>query len=436
MGEGDSTQLCWPEGRRRKALIFVLACLGAGAAPHWLGPLRGLLPGLGAALLLCGYGLRTMFSSSVDMEPCLPVDGANQLPRVDVLVAARDEEAVIGRLVQAVADLDYPKDQLNLWVMNDGSLDNTAKILEGLKQHFPFLHVQHRLRDSGGGKSAALNALLPQLKADWLMVLDADASFAPDLLMRLLPHLQRRQWGALQLRKAVDKAETSWLTRSQALEMAFDAVMQEGRICSGGIGELRGNGQLLRREVLLACGGFNEDTVTDDLDLSFRLLLAGEAIGVIWNPPVQEEPVTRWGALLRQRQRWAEGGLQRYLDYWPALISNRLSIKQRLDLLVFFLLQYALPVAIYGDLFAALAWRELPLLWPLSISTVGFSALAIKRAGSRFSEGPALPSSSGLTLLIANTYLMHWFLVIPWVSLKMAFKPKRLVWAKTAHVGL
>jgi 1,2-diacylglycerol 3-beta-glucosyltransferase len=254
--------------------------------------------------------------------------------------------------------------------------------------------------------------------------------------MRLLPHLQRRQWGALQLRKAVDKAETSWLTRSQALEMAFDAVMQEGRICSGGIGELRGNGQLLRREVLLACGGFNEDTVTDDLDLSFRLLLAGEAIGVIWNPPVQEEPVTRWGALLRQRQRWAEGGLQRYLDYWPALISNKLSIKQRLDLLVFFLLQYALPVAIYGDLFAALAWRELPVLWPLSISTVGFSALAIKRAGSRFSDGPALPSSSGLTLLIANTYLMHWFLVIPWVSLKMAFKPKRLVWAKTAHVGL
>ena len=77
-------------------------------------------------------------------------------------------------------------------------------------------------------------------------------------------------------------------------------------------------------------------------------------------------------------------------------------------------------MAIYGDLFAALAWRELPLLWPLSISTVGFSALAIKRAGSRFSEGPALPSSSGLTLLIANTYLMHWFLVIPWVGLKMA----------------
>lgn len=436
MAEGDSTQLCWPEGRRRKALIFVLACLGVGAAPHWLGPLRGLLPALGAALLLCGYGLRTMFSSSVDMEPCLTVDGVNQLPQVDVLVAARDEEAVIGRLVQAVADLDYPKDQLNLWVMNDGSLDNTAKILEGLKQHFPFLHVQHRLRDLGGGKSAALNALLPQLKGDWLMVLDADASFAPDLLMRLLPQLQLRQWGALQLRKAVDKAETSWLTRSQALEMAFDAVMQEGRICSGGIGELRGNGQLLRREVLLACGGFNEDTVTDDLDLSFRLLLAGEAIGVIWNPPVQEEPVTRWGALLRQRQRWAEGGLQRYLDYWPALISNKLSIKQRLDLLVFFLLQYALPVAIYGDLFAALAWRQLPLLWPLSISTVGFSALAIKRAGSRFSDGPVLPPSSGLTLLIANTYLMHWFLIIPWVSLKMAFKPKRLVWAKTAHVGL
>ena len=99
----------------------------------------------------------------------------------------------------------------------------------------------------------------------------------------------------------------SLLTRSQALEMAFDAEMQIGRIAKGGIGELRGNGQLLRREVLLACGGFNEDTVTDDLDLSFRLLLGGHAVAVIWNPPVQEEPVTRWSALLRQRQRFNDG---------------------------------------------------------------------------------------------------------------------------------
>jgi 1,2-diacylglycerol 3-beta-glucosyltransferase len=113
-----------------------------------------------------------------------------------------------------------------------------------------------------------------------------------------------------------------------------------------------------------------------------------------------------------------------------------LSLGQKIDLFVFFVLQYMLPVAIYGDLFAAVVWRQLPLLWPLSISTLSLSAFALRQAGKRFSDGPALPSSTGLTLLMANTYLMHWFLVIPWVSLRMALKPKRLIWSKTTHVGL
>jgi 1,2-diacylglycerol 3-beta-glucosyltransferase len=308
--------------------------------------------------------------------------------------------------------------------------------LEELSRQHHFLNVRRRQRNAGGGKSGALNALLPQLKGDWMLVLDADADLNPQLLQRIQPHLRSSAWGAVQLRKAVLQGDASWLTRSQALEMAFDAEMQIGRIAKGGIGELRGNGQLLRREVLLACGGFNEDTVTDDLDLSFRLLLGGHAVAVIWNPPVQEEPVTRWSALLRQRQRWAEGGLQRFLDYWPSLLSNRLSLRQQLDLLVFFLLQYALPIATVGDLMASLGLWQLPLLWPLSVSTLTLSAVGLGRAGRQSSEGPPLPAVTPLNLLVANTYLIHWFLVIPWVTARMALRPKRLVWAKTVHAGL
>jgi 1,2-diacylglycerol 3-beta-glucosyltransferase len=455
MTAGDSAQLestgadlslelpSWSEGRRRKAFLFLFACLSAGAAPHWLGPVRGLVPAITAAVLLGGYSLRTMQVSRNSAAHEAPSDSdelselqSEELPSLDVLVAARDEEAVIGRLVETVASLDYPKDRLCLWVMDDGSEDRTAQILEALAQQHAFLQVRRRPRDAGGGKSAALNALLPQLQGDWLMVLDADASLSTDLLLRIAPQMQQRRWAALQLRKAVVQADASWLTRSQALEMAFDALMQEGRILAGGIGELRGNGELLRRDVLLACGGFNEDTVTDDLDLSLRLLLAGQPIGVVWNPPVQEEPVTNWPALFRQRKRWAEGGLQRFLDYWPALLSERLSSRQQLDLLIFFLLQYGLPVAIWGDLFATVALGQWPLLWPLSVSTLSLSALALQSASRRKIEGPPLPPYSPLMLLMANTYLLHWFLVIPWVSLRMAIRPKRLVWAKTAHVGL
>ena len=209
--------------------------------------------------------------------------------------------------------------------------------LEACQRSVPQLQVLRRNRDAGGGKSGALNAVLPQLQGRWLLVLDADAQLQPDLLQRLVAFAEQGGWSAVQLRKAVIEADHNLLTRAQAMEMALDAVIQQGRLRSGGVVELRGNGQLLQRQAVLGCEGFNEATVTDDLDLSFRLLVTGQPVAVLWNPPVQEEAVTSLVALWRQRQRWAEGGLQRFFDYWGQLTQLGPGVK--LDLLSFFLLQ-------------------------------------------------------------------------------------------------
>ena len=117
------------DGRRRKALLVLMACLGAGAAPHCLGPLRGLIPAVVAALLLGAYSISTLRSGGTPLRTEQEKD-SESVPAVDVLVAARDEEAVISRLVEAIARLDYPADRLSLWVMDDGSEDRTPQILE------------------------------------------------------------------------------------------------------------------------------------------------------------------------------------------------------------------------------------------------------------------------------------------------------------------
>jgi 1,2-diacylglycerol 3-beta-glucosyltransferase len=410
-----------------------------------LDPTVQLWPAISLAVLLGGYSLRTVLlqalrpsASAVSARQAAGAEAgsaAPALPAVDVVVAARDEQAVITRLVEGIARLHYPEGQLNLWVVDDASSDRTPQLLSELQQRFAFLRVMRREPGAGGGKSGALNLVSQQLQGRWMLVLDADADLQPDTLERLIPMAENGGWSAVQLRKAVVNPLTNWLTRAQAMEMALDAVIQQGRLGSGGVAELRGNGQLLRRDGLQRAGGFNEDTVTDDLDLSFRLLLAGEPVGILWDPPVREEAVLTLAALWRQRQRWAEGGLQRFFDYWPALCSNRLSGGQRLDLACFFLLQYAMPVVALADLLGALLTRSLPTFWPLSFVAFGLSGVSILSGCRRPGEGPAFPAMNLANLALGIAYLGHWFVVIPWTTLRMALLPKTLVWAKTTHLG-
>lgn len=158
-------------------------------------------------------------------------------------------------------------------------------------------------------------------------------------------------------------------------------------------------------------------------------------MGILWDPPVEEEAVLTLPALWRQRQRWAEGGLQRFFDYWPGLLSKRLNPSQKLDLTSYFLLQYVLPMVSVVDLLTALITRTPPTVWPLSLVVLGLSGAAIVAGCRRPSDGPALPAMNPLAAALGIAYLMHWFVVIPWVTLRMALLPKRLVWAKTQHLG-
>ena len=422
--------------RRLQAALFLICCCTAGAAPHALPLEQRLWPSLALTVLLGIYALRTVFLPLLRggfQQPAAPLPA--EWPAVDLVVAARDEEAVIGRLVERLAALRYPQEQLRIWVVDDGSDDRTPEVLQAYQRRYPQLQVLRRPRDAGGGKSGALNAVLPKLQGRWLLVLDADAQLQPDVLERLVAHAEQGNWSAVQLRKAVVNADQNLLTRAQAMEMALDAVIQQGRLSNGGVVELRGNGELLQRQAVLSCEGFNEATVTDDLDLSFRLLVQGQPVSLLWDPPVQEEAVTAVAALWRQRQRWAEGGLQRFFDYWGGLLGPELSAARKLDLSCFFLLQYVLPVMAVADLITAACSRSAPVMWPLSFVAFGLSGGAILVGCRRRSEGPDLPAMHPFNLALGIAYLGHWFVVIPYTTLRMALLPKRLVWAKTLHVG-
>jgi len=424
------------KNRRLKSLIFLISCILIGVYPHFFNKKPPIFIIYATSLVVLVYGVWVL-SKNMKIYNKNVYDNKESptyIPTLDILVAARDEQNVIARLVERLFDLDYPSEKLKIYIIDDGSVDDTPVILKKLSQKYEKLNIISRSKNAGGGKSGALNHALQFISGEWVFILDADAQLKNDTLRRVLGFAQNGSWSAVQLRKSILNTSKNFLTTCQGIEMAMDAYFQVGRLYSAGISELRGNGQLVRRDILLGCGSFNENTVTDDLDLSVRLILSQSKIGIFWDPPVMEEAVEDIFALFRQRQRWAEGGLQRFFDYGRNLIISKLKFIQKFDLTYFFILQYALPIIALVDLIVSLLFFKSPIYWPVSLTAFTLSAIASWFGCHKEHEGPVLPSNS-IKIILYLIYLSHWFIIIPLVTLKMSIFPKKIIWKKTMHLG-
>ncbi len=424
------------KNRRLKSFLFLISCILIGLYPHFFSKKPPVFLIYSTSLLVLIYGIRVL-SKNVKITNDNVYDlqeFSKNAPTLDILVAARDEQNVIARLVERLFNLEYPSEKLKIYIIDDGSIDETPIILKKLSKKYEKLNIISRSKNAGGGKSGALNHALKFISGEWVFILDADAQLKNDTLRRILNFAQKGSWSAVQLRKSVLNTNKNFLTTCQGIEMAMDAYFQVGRLYSAGISELRGNGQLVRRDVLLSCGSFNENTVTDDLDLSVRLILSKSKIGIFWDPPVMEEAVEDISALFRQRQRWAEGGLQRFFDYGRDLIHSKLTFIQKFDLIYFFILQYALPIISLVDLIVCILFFKSPIYWPVSLMAFTLSAIASWFGCHKKHEGPLLPNNS-INLILYLIYLSHWFIVIPLVTLKMSILPKKIIWKKTTHLG-
>jgi len=433
--------------RRRKAAILLMAIWSGTIALHLVA--WGYWFVIGLTTLMSIHAVRILLARPVPMPQPLTDDELIDAPTVSLMVAAKNEEAVIGRLIKLLCELDYPHDRYEVWAIDDNSDDNTPVVLAKLAGQYSNLRVVRRSPNAGGGKSGALNQVLPLTKGDLIAVFDADAQVPADLLRRVVPLFDRASLGAVQVRKAISNVSRNGWIQGQVVEMAFDTYIQQQRIALGGIGELRGNGQFVRREALEDCGGWNEETITDDLDLSIRLHLHDWDVEVTTVPAVREEGVTRAIALWHQRNRWAEGGYQRYLDYWQPILRNRMGTRKTLDLVLFWITQYMLPSAAVPDALMAVL-RHQPMVWsPVGGLTVQLSLLGMffglrrirkqertlqaAEHHSRMSAPKLLRTF--LQVVFGTLYMLHWLPVIASTAARISVRPKRLKWVKTAHHG-
>ncbi len=435
--EQKSQELSVPsrfQGRRRKAALVLTMVWSGTIALHLVS--WGSLFVLGLATVVGLHSLVIVFAKSKPAHE----ETKGDLPFVSLLVAAKNEELVIGNLVNNLCNLEYPEEGYEVWIVDDNSSDKTPQLLSELASKYENLKVLRRKPGATGGKSGALNQVLPLTKGEVIAVFDADAQVSSDILLRTIPLFGRDNVGAVQLRKEIANASTNFLTKGQMAEMAVDTFVQRSRSLKGGIGELRGNGQFVRRKALYRCGGWNEETITDDLDLTLRLHLDKWDIECVFHPAVKEEGVTNGISLWHQRNRWAEGGYQRYLDYWDLILRNRMGTWKTFELFVnFVLLQYILPTAAIPDFLMAIARHRVPILSPLTGMTITISFLGMFAGLKRIHKNKSLRTYTYLILLLQSLrgifFMFHWIVVMSSTTARMSVLPKRLKWVKTVRQG-
>lgn len=363
----------------------------------------------------------------------------NYKPMISIMIPAHNEESVIGNTIQTVLNLDYPN--FEIIAIDDRSTDNTASVLKDLEKRYPEKVVAFiRPKDAFPGKSAVLNDALEFAKGEAILVFDADATMDRDFLTNLVYELEPKDVGAVQARKVVRNKDVNLLTRCQNNEMTMDTHFQVSRDSVKGAVELRGNGELIKRTALEDIGGWNNYTITDDLDMSTRLHIKGWDVRFCPDTVVYEEGIMYLSPLYRQRRRWLEGTIRRYLEYFgDILTSKKMSLRVRLDMIAY-ISEFIMPawfIIEIGILVMKIILQDAsPHILMSSLimgSIIGLGFMIACRYSLRRYDNLSRKDAFFQAVETSIYLLVIWFPLVLFIGTKILFMKKDMNWGKTAH---
>jgi hypothetical protein len=247
-------------------------------------------------------------------------------PHVTVQLPVYNEVHIVERLLAAAAALDYPEDRLEIQLLDDSTDDTreiAARAIGDLQERG--IDVTHVTRlDRTDYKAGALAAGLTRTRGELIAIFDADFVPPPDFLRRVVPHFSDPTIGCIQTRWGHLNRDYSSLTRAQALGIdGHFIVEQTARSRAGLFLNFNGTAGIWRRECVEDAGGWQGDTLTEDLDLSYRAQLRGWRIVYLPDIVAPAELPVQISALKRQQARWAQGSIETALKLIGPLLRSR-----------------------------------------------------------------------------------------------------------------
>jgi len=260
------------------------------------------------------------------------------LPFISILVPVKDEERVVGRLLDALLRLDYPKERSEIIIVEDGSKDKTVEICQKyVDQHSSHIKLFHR--ETSNGKPTALNYALKKAKGEILALFDADCVPNSDVLLRAVKCFKDPSTAAVQGGTSSINANENMLTRLISYEEAVAfRTYALGRNVLNLFVYLIGSCCFLRRDIVEKLGGWDEGSLCEDLEISIRLTKEGYLIR--YEPEIQswQESPAKLGALIKQRARCLRGHMETALKYGKLITNvNKKSLDTEVTLLTPFI---------------------------------------------------------------------------------------------------
>ena len=375
--------------------------------------------------LLAIYGVHRYFLVYLYMKHRSPVPvpsrALDPLPPVTVQLPIFNEMYVVNRLIDAVCEIDYPRELLEIQVLDD-STDETREIAQAaVRRHVTDgVNIVYVRRDTRRGfKAGALDAGLKIARGRLIAIFDAD--FVPpfDFLRRTVPLFEDSAVGMVQARWGHLNQDYSLLTKIQAILLDGHFVLEHGsRHRAGRFFNFNGTAGVWRRDAIESAGGWQHDTLTEDLDLSYRAQLNGWAFIFLQDLEAPAELPVEMDAFKSQQHRWAKGSVQTCRKLLPRVWRSKLPLKIKVEasfhLSAYFhyLPMLALSLLIFPSVYIrsrmgwyALLYIDAPLFCAATLSFAHFYAISQREVypdwKTRLKYLPAL-LAVGIALCVNN----------------------------------
>ena len=255
-----------------------------------------------------------------------PVYDPATTPKVTIQLPMFNELYVAERIIETVAAFEYPADKLQIQVLDD-STDETKdvianKVAEVAARGINIQHI-HRV-DRTGYKAGALDAAMDRVEGEFIGIFDADFIPDPDFLQKTMPYFTDSNVGVVQTRWGHINKTYSILTELQAFGLnGHFAIEQGGRNAAGHYINFNGTGGIWRKKCIEDAGGWEHDTLTEDLDLSYRAQIKGWKFRYLEDVVAPAELPITMSALKSQQHRWMKGGAECFVKMWKTLLRAK-----------------------------------------------------------------------------------------------------------------